>query len=96
MAHLTLAPTESPDSRSCRPIIANPSVLPCDSGPGPRSGAVDPRPPANGDGGLKNDELGWLASTCCTARARPPYQAAPAVNAPIGRVRPDPASCDTL
>src|SRR5205809_6474197 len=46
-------------------------------------------------GKFTDGELGWLASTCCNASARPPYQVPAVEKIPSGSVRPAPASCDT-
>src|SRR3989442_217215 len=98
-----LPPIESPDRGSSLPIIANASALPCERAAGPKSATLGARPPtpttavsASGDGVFTNDDLGWLASTCGSASARPPYQEPAAPNAPSGSVRPAPASSETL
>src|SRR5712671_8157171 len=96
-----LPPTESPDPGSSLPISANASALPCDSDPVLRSGtpgrgAVSLNVVSRVPGKFRDDELGWLASTCCNASARPPYQVPTVENTPSGSVRPAPASCDTL
>src|SRR2546426_9070034 len=74
-----LPPTESPDAGSSLPISANASALPCDSDPVLGSGTPGGRAAASlkavskpATGLFKDDELGWLASTCCNASARHP------------------------
>src|SRR6266705_2026121 len=101
MAQPMLPPTESPDPGSSLPISANASALPCDSDPVLRStpggrGAVSLKVVSKVPGKFRGGELGWLASTCCNASARPPYQVPAVENTPSGSVRPAPASCDTL
>src|SRR5216117_811278 len=97
-----LPPTESPDAGSSLPISANASALPWDSDPVLGSGTPDGRGAASlkivsrVPGKFRDGELGWLASTCCNASARPPYQVPAVENTPSGSVRPAPASCDTL
>src|SRR5256886_16981356 len=97
-----LPPIESPDAGSSLPIIAKVSALPCDCGPELKScapgasGPVSMKAVSRAEGVFRDDELTWLASTCCSASARPPYQVPAVENAPTGSVRPAPASCDTL
>src|SRR2546422_11426490 len=88
-----LPPTESPDPGSSLPISANASALPWDSDPVLRSGTPDGRGAASlnvvskAPGKFRDGELGWLASTCCNASARPPYQVPAVENTPSGSVR---------
>src|SRR2546430_10646123 len=98
-----LPTTESLDAGSFLPISANASALPCDSDPVLGSGTPGGRAAASlkavskpATGLFKDDELGWLASTCCNASARPPYQAPAVQQTPSGRGRPPPASRDPL
>src|SRR5437667_6059396 len=97
-----LPPIESPDAGSSLPIIAKVSALPCDCGPGLKScapgasGPVSMKAVSRAEGVFRDDELTSLASTCCSASARPPYQVPAVENTPTGSVRPAPASCDTL
>src|SRR2546427_10456156 len=97
-----LPPTESPDPGSSLPISANARALPWDSDPVLRSGA----PGGRGAGGptvgskvpgkFRDGELGWLASTCCNAGARPPDQVPAGEKIPGRSLTPAPASRDTL
>src|SRR5437899_1204232 len=95
-------PPESPGPGNSLPISANASALPWDSDPALRSGTPDGRGAASlnvvskAPGKFRDGELGWLASTCCNASARPPYQVPAVEKIPSGSVRPAPASCDTL
>src|SRR5881396_2925364 len=89
---LMLPPIESPDAGSSLPIIAKVSALPCDCGPGLKSCAPGASGPVSmkavsRNGVLKDDELTWLASTCCSASARPPYQVPAVENTPTGAGR---------
>src|SRR6266699_3550206 len=88
-----LPPRESPDAGSSLPISANASALPWDSDPVLRSGTPDGRGAASlkivsrVPGKFRDGELGWLASTCCNASARPPYQVPAVEKIPSGIVR---------
>src|SRR2546425_13120110 len=97
-----LPPTESPDPGSSLPISANASALPCDSDPVLRSGApggrgaVSLKVVSKVPGKFRDGELGWLASTCCNASARPPYLGPPDEKIPTGSESRAPSYVATL
>src|SRR4029077_5745722 len=103
LAQVTLPPRESPLPGSVVPISANVSALPCVSGAGPRFAGLGAKlraavsaVAARAGGGFRDGDGGWLASTCCSARARPPNHEPAVPSTPSGSVRPAPASRWTL